>query len=519
MDIVTTTTVTCEPVFQTSADVVTATSTSTKFSTTTVTVTSTITRGKAIFSSTNTLEDPSLTNSVRVRSVSYTNSTQTLESPSSGRISTVTVSSCVTYSTILVSTVVGPYALTTVVSSTSIVFATVDPSKAGDASSAYAASSAAKIPSSETHVIDHSSNGGATSSFPNLPVLPAYATILDSALPSPVTVKPGQPIVIGGQTLTPGIPTVISGTTYSLAEGNTALVVGASTIKLPTAPAYATISDKALSSALTLQPGQPIVIAGQTLRPGAATAISGQTYSLAKGSNVLVVGSSTINLPTAPAYATISDYALPSPLTLKPGQPIVIAGTTLTPGATQTISGTAYSLATDGSSLVIKGSGGKSSTTIDLPASDTNDNAYTTITNRLLPSLLPLTSGHPIVIDGTTLTPGGAIETISRTPYSLAPGSTALVVGSSTIALTSPTSGGGGGLGSFILSGVDGGAGAGASPTSTTAVAYTTNASYTGPVYLGEAAKTTLLATTRGFRIWAVSVITAAFLAELLVIL
>lgn len=314
------------------------------------------------------------------------------------------------------------------------------------------------------------------SSTISLPVDPAHATVTNAALPSPLSFRPGEPVVVGGQTLIPGIPAVLSGTTYSLAKSSSILVVGTSTFQLPAGSAYATITNAALVSPLTLVSGWPVIVAGQRLTPGAATMISGTVYSLATDGSKLVIGSSTINLPNAEAYTTITNALLPSPLSITSGRPLVIAGQILTPGATATISGTAYSLAIDGSKLII------GSSTIDLGAAG----AYTTLTNPLLPSPLPITFGKPIVIAGTTLTPG-AVETISGTRYSLAQGSTALVVGSSTIPLV-PT----GGLGSFIISGVGGagsgagagaGAGAGGGPTST---AYTTNASYTGPVYLGE---------------------------------
>ena len=185
----------------------------------------------------------------------------------------------------------------------------------------------------------------------------------------------------------------------------------------------------------------------------------------ATGGNV-VSAIQVLNPSQRSADATIADAALPSPLTITADQPVVIAGQTLFPGVTKTVSETPYGRAAGGSILAV------GSSTIPLSTSG----AYTTLTNPLLPSPLPITSGQPIVVDGTTLAPG-AVQTISGTPDRLAPGSTALVGGSKTIAMypsgSSDQSPG-------LLSGVTGTDGAGG-PSST---AYTTNASYTGPEYL-----------------------------------
>ncbi|KAL9622818.1 MAG: hypothetical protein Q9160_002937 [Pyrenula sp. 1 TL-2023] len=305
---------------------------------------------------------------------------------------------------------------------------------------------------------------------------PPYATLTNNIFPSPIPITAGQPLVIGGQTLSLGRPVIISGTTYSLAQDGGALAVGSNTINIPIPLTYTTITDAALPSPLKLIPGQPIAIAGTTLTPGVVETVSGTRFSLAPGNTALVAGSSTINLLTKAAYTTVTNAALPSPLKLTSGQPIAIAGTALTPGIVETISGTRYSLAPGDTALVV------GSSTIDLPT----QSAYTTITNAALPSPLQLTSGQPITIAGTSLNPGVA-ATISGTRYSLALGSTALVIGNSTLALTSsPTGNGDPGTKALNRAGA---AGTGVANQGSQA-AYTTNASYTGPAYQGKGTAT-----------------------------
>jgi hypothetical protein len=102
-----------------------------------------------------------------------------------------------------------------------------------------------------------------------------------------------------------------------------------------------------------------------------------------------------------------------------------VDGTTLTAGGPAvTISDTVVSLASGSSYLVVGGS------TIPI-ASPTF--APFIITNG--PGNFPITimPNSPVIVDGTTLTPGGPAVTISGTIVSLASGSSYLVVGSSTI--------------------------------------------------------------------------------------
>ncbi|KAL9109554.1 MAG: hypothetical protein Q9227_005890, partial [Pyrenula ochraceoflavens] len=309
---------------------------------------------------------------------------------------------------------------------------------------------------------------------PSSPFSTSLAALVFSVGGSTYTANSASVFNIGGSALGPDWPAVtVSGTAYTLPSDGTLVLASsvgsnsATTINIvppgATLPPV-TLTNNLLPSTVSLVPGQSLVVGEKTLVPRVPVVIAGTTYSLAVGSSALAVGTSAIKLLGTQAYTTLTNSLLPSPIPLTPGAPIVIAGTTLVPGTVETISGTKYSLAPSSSVLVI------GSNTISLLV----ESAYTTLSNAILPSPLSITAGTAIVIGGTALFPG-AVETISGTKYSLAYGSTALVVGGSTISL-SPTADG---LGSYIMSGI-GNSGYSSSTLSTT------NASYTGPVYLGK---------------------------------
>lgn len=73
--------------------------------------------------------------------------------------------------------------------------------------------------------------------------------------------------------------------------------------------------------------------------------------------------------------------------------------------------------------------------------------------NALSMSLSLIRSTLPIIVASTTLTPRAPVI-LSGTQYSPAPGSTTLVVGSSTILNSTRSASSGNGLGSYILSGL-----------------------------------------------------------------
>ena len=173
-----------------------------------------------------------------------------------------------------------------------------------------------------------------------------------------------------------------------------------------------------------------ISIAGTRLTPGAAP-ITADGTQISLGNSVLVVGSRTFSLALPPVplitgQATKINGQLIQPL----NNGISIASQTLTPGAPPiTISGTPISLGP--SSLLI----GSSSYAIALPRQSWIPGNVTTINGQVIQ---PLTNGA-ISIDGTTLNPGALPITVSGKAISL--GSSALIIGSSTMSLYSEVPG------------------------------------------------------------------------------
>ncbi|KAL9120012.1 MAG: hypothetical protein Q9187_003434, partial [Circinaria calcarea] len=205
-----------------------------------------------------------------------------------------------------------------------------------------------------------------------IPTAPTPTAVQGVQTPQAV---PASPIVLGGQTASIVNPSAIiigsqtavlnqpaitiSGTPVSL--GTAGVVLGNSKA-IPifmsvaaTAPPIATIAGQAIT-ALPGQSGQVIAFDGTTLTPNSpGLTISGTPISLGP-SGVLVIGSSTVTLPTPTPTAT------PVPTYIQIGRQtigiessaIIIAGTTLRPGSPGvTVDGTLVSL---GSSMLVIGS-------------------------------------------------------------------------------------------------------------------------------------------------------------------
>lgn len=158
---------------------------------------------------------------------------------------------------------------------------------------------------------------------------------------------------------------------------------------------------------------------GETLAPGSVTTISGTPFSLraSPGRTALVVGG--VPLPIYPPAPI-----LPPGFSLLPsGAGLVIPnGQTLQAGSATTLDGMTISLASLGSSVVI------GSSTIELSPSSVLPPDY---------SVLP--SGGILLPNGGTLTPGQA-TVVSGESVSFAASNSALIFGSTTVAVVSPTS-------------------------------------------------------------------------------
>ncbi len=238
-------------------------------------------------------------------------------------------------------------------------------------------------------------------------------------------------MVIGGSSLLPGGSAVtISNTPISLGPSGI-LVVGSSTILLPTSTQpdrpftpFATKAFTVAGQTFTPNPSA-FSIAGTTITAGgSAVTISNTPISLGS-SGILVVGSSTVLLPTpldpqstpfaAKVLTVAGQTVTPNPFAFP------IAGTTLSAGGPAvTVSGTVVSLGPSGA-LVIG-----SSTVPLLPTYTVAGQTFTLLSSA-------------VAIAGTTISAGGSAVTIAGTIISLQPSGT-LIVGSSTIPLLIPPS-------------------------------------------------------------------------------
>ncbi|KAK3678966.1 hypothetical protein LTR78_001419 [Recurvomyces mirabilis] len=233
----------------------------------------------------------------------------------------------------------------------------------------------------------------------------------------PITAAPAGGFVIAGQTLQPGgSPVTVDGTTLSLAAGGTAVVVNGQTSMLSpsagVAGAAAAIPLLTIGSqTFTANAATQFSLApGATLTPGGQVVVSGTTISLANGATALVVNGKS--------QALSAPLVTPAPMIVvggtayqaNAGSTYDVAGQILTPGGVITVSGSTISLASGASAVVINGK----TTTLTSGSSPTTPNAnMATIT---APPVLTVdgsafvANGASVyIIDGKTLTPGGAI--------------------------------------------------------------------------------------------------------------
>lgn len=237
------------------------------------------------------------------------------------------------------------------------------------------------------------------------------------------TANPAGFVLADSKLLPGGTPITISGTPVSL-DPSGVLFIGSSSINL-LAPTSSQ-NTFTVGGYTFIAESTGFKLAGSTLLPGgAAITISGTPISLAP-SGVLIIGSSSIDLP---AKSSVSDVFTTNGLTFT-AEPsaIVVDGITLVPGGPAiTVLGTPISLrAGNGAGVLIIGT-----STINLPA-------HTLRSNLLTAGGLTFTSEpSALIVDGTTLLPGGPGATISGTPISLIAGedSEILIIGTSTINL------------------------------------------------------------------------------------
>jgi len=233
--------------------------------------------------------------------------------------------------------------------------------------------------------------------------------IADSNAGNLVTLLDGAVISAGGQ------PATLSGTLISVFPSHKGLLVGSQTIPIPSAPTVGHVLTAA-GETLTAVNGQ-IIVAGSTLSKGTAITIHSTRISL--GESGLVIGSSTIPLPTVgPKSAAPAITTLGQTFSQIGVSEVVFGHTTLSIGGPgTTILGTEVSLGTSG--LMV------GSSTVAFP---TAAPTLTTLGHIFVP-----VGGSAVAIDGTTFSLGEG-TTIEGSLVSV--GSSGLVIGSSTIPIS-----------------------------------------------------------------------------------
>jgi hypothetical protein len=222
---------------------------------------------------------------------------------------------------------------------------------------------------------------GQTKSLDHAPFpINAPAITIDGQIFAPSVIGGTTVFAIGSQTLTPGGVLTKDGTTYSLppnGDGSTVIVNGVtSTLAAPGLPILTLGSEGSQSTITASVKGGTtafVLSPGQTLTPGGVLTISGTTYSLpasASGSVVVINGeTSTLGQGPITAAAALTIDGKTYSATVRDGTTEfeVGEGTTLKPGESIVLSGTTYSLDPEGTALIIDG---KTSTIPRTPASN-----------------------------------------------------------------------------------------------------------------------------------------------------
>ena len=249
---------------------------------------------------------------------------------------------------------------------------------------------------------------------------------------------PNGGLLIAGQTIAAGQQATVSGSVISV--GASALNVGGSTYALPSPtpatafgqPAPPVVSGQAIQQAS----GGGVIIAGQTIAQGSQATVQGTVISVGSTGVVIAGSSYTIPTPTSPSpleYIPATVSIGNAPISQLPSSALLVAGQTLTPGATTTISGTAITLGTgnvvlDGSTFFLPSLTGSTSVPLQTPA-------------RLLiaGNYASEAPNGGIIVAGQTLN-RGAQTTISGTPISVLPTGGTVIVNGVTQTLLNPTS-------------------------------------------------------------------------------
>ncbi len=227
---------------------------------------------------------------------------------------------------------------------------------------------------------------------------------------------------ISSSTLLRSSTITLSDTPIAFLPGQSSLVIGSSTFAVPSPPRILPLA----SSPLTANIAGDFVVASQTAAPGSpAITVSGTTISIQPEASGAVINGVTSPLPTVASTFVLEGQTFTPRLAsgYNIGSSTLIAG-----GAPIIVSGTPYSLASNGLALVVG-----SSTQLFAPGPAPTPAPATPATKIVTfdSSTYTLDSASQFEIAWQTLSPGSAI-TISGTRLSLASNAEAFVVGSST---------------------------------------------------------------------------------------
>lgn len=249
--------------------------------------------------------------------------------------------------------------------------------------------------------------GSSTTTLAGLPSSASIYTVGDETF----TANPTQ-FSVAGTTLSAGGPGVVVSSTSISLNPSGSLIVGTSTIPLPTPTPAVVATD---GQVYTIESDGQVAVDGVTLSSGGpGTTISGTPMSV--GSGGFIIGTSTIPLQNPTPTVITTDGQV---FTIKPSGLIAIDGVTLSSGGLgTTISGTALSV---GSAGFIVG-------TQTIPLTSPIPSIITTDGQ-----IFTMEPNGAIHVDGATLSNGGSGTTINGTPMRVNSGG--LVIGSDTISL------------------------------------------------------------------------------------
>lgn len=280
-----------------------------------------------------------------------------------------------------------------------------------------------------------------------------------AAAPVPLNVggqqvqQQGSTLVVGGQSIAPGSAAAVAGHQV-VNDGNNVVVDGSSQAIVPNPTPPAPLPS--VGGQQIQQEGSNLVVAGQTIAPGSSGTVAGHSV-VNDGNNVVVDGSSQAFQATpapvlvagssggsavaggvAPAFQGALPAAAAAPLPTVGGQPVqqqgsnlVVAGQTIAPGASVNVAG--HQVANNGDAVVVDGSSQALS-----PAAITPAPVAPAVTIGGTPYTAD--SAGNFVVNGQTLNSDNPI-TVSGTPVSILPGSSAIAIGSETQPISQPTSG------------------------------------------------------------------------------